>query len=67
MGAAWLDKPDNPGMADWAVSSEDVYGAVVLVNFHELAFKAALTADLESWLPVTDPHQLDDVGWATLR
>ena len=67
MGTAWLDKPDNPGMVDWAVSSEDVYGAVMLVNFHDFAFKAALTADLESWLPITDPLQLDDLGWATLR
>ena len=67
MGAAWLDKPDNPGMVDWAVSSDDVYGAVVLVNFHDSAFKAALTADLESWLPVTDLRQLDDLEWATRR
>ena len=65
MSAAWLDKPDNPGMVDWAVSSKDVYAAVVLVNFHDSAFKAALTADLESWLPVTESRQLDDLEWAT--
>ena len=64
---AWLDKLDNPGMAEWDVTSEDVYGAVVLVSFHHSAFKAALTADFEGWLPVTDPRQLDDLEWATRR
>jgi hypothetical protein len=67
MSAAWLDKPDNPGMVDWTVGSEDVYGAVALVNFHESAFKAAMTADLESWLSVRDSRQLDDLDWATRR
>jgi hypothetical protein len=61
----WLDKADKPGMEDWEITSEDVCGAVVLVNFHDWAFKAALTADFESWLPVTDPRQLDDLEWAT--
>jgi hypothetical protein len=63
----WLDKADNPGMKDWEITSEDVYGAVVLVNFHDWAFKVALTADFEDWLPVTDPRQLDDLEWAMPR
>jgi hypothetical protein len=63
----WLDKLDNPGMAEWNVTSGDVYGAVVLVRFHDSAFKAALTADFEGWLPVTDPRQLDDLDWAMPR
>ena len=65
MGLAWLDKADNPGMVDWALSSADVYGAVVLVNFHDSAFKAALTGDFDAWLPITDRRQLDDLSWAT--
>jgi hypothetical protein len=63
MELSWLDKPDNPGMADWALSSEDVYGAIVLVNFHEQAYKAALTADLATWLPVLESRQLAELDW----
>ena len=63
----WLDKLDNPGMVEWNVTSEDVYGAVVLVNFQESSFKSALTADFVGWLPVIDPRQLDDLDWATPR
>jgi hypothetical protein len=63
----WLDKADNPGMEDWGVLSDDVFGAVVLVNFHDRAFKAALTADFASWLGVMEPRQLDDLEWATRR
>jgi hypothetical protein len=63
----WLDKLDNPGMAEWVVTSEDVYGAVALVSFQELGYKVALTSDFEGWLPVTDSRQLDDLEWAMPR
>jgi hypothetical protein len=63
----WLDKLDNPGMVEWNVTSADVYGAVVVVNFYESAFRAALTADVVGWLAVTDPRQLDDLEWAMPR
>ena len=29
MSAAWMDKRDNPGMAQWDLQSADVFGAVV--------------------------------------
>lgn len=32
MSAAWADKADNPGMANWDLRSADVYGAVVAIN-----------------------------------
>jgi hypothetical protein len=63
----WLDKADNPGMEDWEITAEDVFGAVVLVNFHDWAFKAALTADFATWLGVIDSQQLDDLEWAMPR
>jgi hypothetical protein len=59
----WLDKSDNPGMADWELRSEDVYGAVALVSFHELGCKVALTSDFLSWCPVTRGAELDDLDW----
>jgi hypothetical protein len=45
MSGAWVDKADNPGMANWELGSDDVYGAVVLVNFAAMAYRAAFTAD----------------------
>jgi hypothetical protein len=46
MSAAWVDTRDNPGMANWKLGSEDVDGAVVLVNFATMAYRAAFTARL---------------------
>ena len=40
-----LDKPDNPAMSDWSVTSKDVSGGIVLVDFQLLLFKVALTRD----------------------
>ena len=48
MSGAWVDKLDNPGMANWELRSDDVYGAVVLVNFAAMAYRAAFTADFNS-------------------
>lgn len=60
---AWLDKSDNPGMADWGVTAEDVYGAVALVSFHELGCRVALTNDFATWRPVARGEELDDLDW----
>jgi hypothetical protein len=63
MSGAWVDKLDNPGMANWELRSDDIYGAVVLVNFAAMAYRAAFTADFRQLQPVRDLEQLGDLGW----
>ncbi len=63
MGAGWLDKSDNPAMHEFGLTSAEVYGAVVLVNFHDLLFKAALTRDFSNWRPVDRLDQLEELDW----
>jgi hypothetical protein len=63
MDVGWLDKPDNPAMSEWGVTSEDVYGSIVLVNFAELRYKAALTSDFTTWYPVERLDQLERLDW----
>jgi hypothetical protein len=63
MDLAWLDKSDNPGMGDWVLRSDDVYGAVALVDVGELAYKVALTSDFVHWHPMMEDSQLDNLDW----
>jgi hypothetical protein len=63
MSDAWIDKADNPGMAELGLSSADVYGAVVAVNFRELTWRVALTADFEALHPVEAAEQLAALDW----
>jgi len=63
MDVAWLDKIDNPGMRDWGLASEDVYGGIALINFHDLAYKVALTSDFESWHPIAGLNNLEQLAW----
>jgi hypothetical protein len=63
MDVGWLDKSDNPAMQEWGVTSANVYGAIVLVNFHDLLFKAVLTRDFASWRPVDRLDQLEELDW----
>jgi hypothetical protein len=67
MEVGWLDKSDNPAMSEWGVSSEDVYGGIVLVNLHELLFKVVLSSDFVSWRPVMRLEDLEDVDWLARR
>lgn len=48
MSAAWMDKADNPGMAEWDLQSEDVSGAAVAVNFADMTLRGNGGAD-SSW------------------
>jgi hypothetical protein len=45
MSAEWVDKADNPGMAELDLRSADIYGAVAVINFADMAWRVALTSD----------------------
>lgn len=63
MSSSWLDKFDNPGMANWDLTSDDVYGAVMVVNFASRQWRCVLTADFMTAHPVTALAQLADLSW----
>ena len=62
MTAAWVDKRDNPGMAEWELHSADVYGAVIAVNFADMVLRAVVTDDFVRWRPVAALANVADVG-----
>ena len=51
MSAAWVDKVDNPAMAELGLANSDVYGGVAIVNFVDLTWKATLTGDFLAFEP----------------
>jgi hypothetical protein len=63
MSSAWLDTSDNPGMANWDLYSDDVYGAVMVVNFASRQWRCVLTGDFVTAQPVTTLAQLADLSW----
>jgi hypothetical protein len=65
MGAAWLEKLDNHGMHEWDLESVDIYGAVALVNFADLAYRMAVSNDVVTWQPIGDVDELADISWLT--
>jgi hypothetical protein len=52
MSSDWLNKADNPGMANWELRAQDVYGAVFSLNFAEMAMRGAFTDDFAAFRPV---------------
>ena len=65
MSAEWVDKADNPGMAELGLRSADIYGAVAIVNFADMTWRVALTADFSALLPVINIGQLTHLNWLT--
>lgn len=63
MSAGWMDKVDNPGMQELGLGSDDVFGAVVVVNFADLTWRAAVTADFVALKPVRDLDEMSDLSW----
>jgi hypothetical protein len=63
MSAEWVDKADNPGMAEFGLRSADICGAVAVVNFADLSWRIALTADFSALRPVLHIGQLTDLSW----
>jgi hypothetical protein len=65
--AAWVDKVDNPGMAELGLANSDVYGVVAIVNFVDLTWKPALTRVFLAFEPVAAQEQLEDLSWLVGR
>jgi len=63
MSAGWVDKADNPGMAELGLQSADVYGAVTSINFADMTWRIALTADFSTLSPVLRVDQLTRLDW----
>ena len=64
MGEDWLDKTDNPGMAEWGLQAGDLLGGIALVRFAQMELRLAVTADYLELLPVCDLDELVDLSWA---
>jgi DNA/RNA non-specific endonuclease len=67
MSAAWVDKADNPGMAELRLESADIYGAVVGINFADMTWRIAATADFSTLSPVIRIEQLARLDWIALK
>jgi hypothetical protein len=50
-------------MVEFGLRSTDVYGAVAAVNFADMTWRIALTADFSALMPVTHLGQLDRLDW----
>ena len=63
MSGAWVDKPDNPAMTTWRLSSQDVYGALTAVNFADMTLLVAFTADFDAFTAVRSDAWLRTPAW----
>jgi hypothetical protein len=63
MTAAWVDKADNPGMAELGLQSADIYGAITAINFADMTWRIALTPNFSAIRPVIRLDQLACLDW----
>lgn len=63
MTAAWVDKADNPGMAELGLQSADIYGAITVINFADMTWRVAVTPNFSAIRPVIRLDQLDCLDW----
>jgi DNA/RNA non-specific endonuclease len=63
MSVEWVDKADNPGMAELGLRSAEIYGAVAVINFADMTWRIALTSDFSALSPVTHANQLTHLNW----
>lgn len=64
MSAEWLNKKDNPGMAEWDLQGGDVHGLIMLVQFARRRWKAVATTDFANAFPIIEAEQLADPFWS---
>lgn len=58
MSRDWLNNPRNPGMVDWSLRAEDLYAAVIVIDLALAQFRAAVSADFETYQPITRLDEL---------
>jgi hypothetical protein len=67
MSAAWLDHADNPGMTNLGLTSADILGGIVAVDFPALTWRALLTTDFVEMRPVISADELRNLAWLTME
>ena len=63
MSRAWLSDPANPGMAEWSLDADDLYGGVMVVDLASDVYRIALSGDFERYAPVTELSELSLLAW----
>jgi len=66
MSHAWLNGPDNPGMTEWEFEADDLYAGVMVVDLALNTARVAVSSDFETYLPVPDLADLQELA-ALLR
>jgi hypothetical protein len=59
MSREWLNQPGNPAMVEWGLQADDLYAGVMVVDLAAPAFRVAMSADFETWAPVTRRADFD--------
>jgi hypothetical protein len=62
MSRAWLNGPDNPGMAEWEFEADDLYAGVMVVDLALDTARLAVSSDFESYRPLRDLSELHDLA-----
>ena len=62
MSRAWLNGPDNPGMAEWEFEADDLYAGVMVVDLALDTARVAVSSDFDAYLPLRDLAELSDLA-----
>lgn len=61
MSRDWLNQPDNPAMIEWELEADDLYAGVMIVDLATPAFRVAMSADFETYVPVLQRAELQRI------
>jgi hypothetical protein len=61
MSREWLNGRGNPAMAEWDLRAEDLYAGVMVVDLAGATARVVLSADFETFVPLSDLAELSDV------
>jgi hypothetical protein len=61
MSRDWLNRPNNPAMADLGLEADDLFSGLMVVDLASRAFRLVLSADFENYRPVADLSELQQL------